>query len=143
MAKCWRFKNSHCGRWAVSTTSSDTFSSQVSFDEVSLRAWIPQTRIQRLQPRQSHQQHRRPCPPLPPPCQPLSRTHQLQLVLLDLPLDSSRLSLQQAFLQGHQKGKGKQELERLIQCPLGTNWWLWAGWHFVPTFFENELEGRG
>ena len=74
------------------------------------------TRMQRPQPRPRHQQHQR--PPLRPPhqsqCPPLSRTYRLlQLVPLHLPQDSLRLSLQQLFLRGQQKGKGKQQLEQL------------------------------
>ena len=99
-------------------------SSPVSFDEGFLRALIPQTRTQIPQPRQRNQQHKRLHlrPPHLPPCPPLSRTHHLlHSVPLDLPQDSPRLSLQQLFLRGYQKGKGKQQLEQLTYCPLGTN----------------------
>ena len=72
-----------------------TLSSPVSCDEGSLRALIPQTRIQRPQPRPRHQQHQlpHPRPPHQPQCPPMSRTRRLlQLVPLDLPQDSPRLS---------------------------------------------------
>ena len=75
---------------------------QVSFDEGFLRAWVPQTRIQRLQPQQRHQQHQRHHPPLLCPYQPPSRKH--RFFPLDLPPDSLRLA-PATFSSGASKGE--------------------------------------
>ena len=99
-----------------------TLSSPVSCDEGSLRARIPQTRIQRRQPRPRHQQHQRPHfrPRHQLQCPPPSRTHHLpQLVPLDLPQDSPRLSLQHFHLRDSKRGKRNSNLNSWFIVRLG------------------------
>ena len=95
--KNWIIENAHCGQLAVSTTPLDTLSFASPFrqmDKWSLRAWFPQTRIQRLQTFEYHQQYRRPRLPYLPPCQlPPHTQRRLQLVPLDLPPNSPHLCL--------------------------------------------------
>ena len=110
--------------WNVSAVNNtfghNPLGKSLSIDKGFLRAWNPQTHTHRPQPRQRRQQHQRPRPPHLPPYQPPSRTHHfLQLVPLDLPRDSPRVSLQNILFRDIKSGRGNSSSNNWLSVHLG------------------------
>ena len=140
----WRFENSHCGRWAMSMTCSDTLfpgllRRRIS-DNVNPSDSYPDSPTSSTPPTTSTSSSSSSASASVPAS--VSHTPPTSKGLSRPPTGLSS-PLQQHFLRGQQQGEGKQQLEQLIYCPLGTNWPPQGRWHCLRTYLTNYFEERG